>query len=443
MVGDPKQLPPCVIDQRCSKFGYGISWLKRTYDHQPGKVHLLDTQYRMDKAILAFPNRQFYRSQIRSGDNVIGREPYVSKTIQFVDTNGRGREEKNEFSWQNEYEAVVVKSLLNTDEDIIKLREYSPDTRIIIITPYRAQVALLTRQLKKTRGVEVATVDSFQGQEADIVILSTVRVKYPGFVDDSQRLNVALTRAKRVLRVVGDLSFFLSIGQANSTLKSLAKFYQQRSLTSEARVQSIAWTSPDWSRETQFKPTLTEKFYHSMKDMTEHDKNICFNTVLAIATPSVRLLVPRPSERKTPSWYISSLVGYSHHLCVVWIAKHDGSHGTIQAHFAGTKDQCNRFIQQHVHVPVGACIVKPDLSCIKEGSNDSTERSKINNLITAWPMTNPLQNAIMSSSISSLPQGNLVLDPHQREISIAQPPLLIESRSGTGKTNGKTQYVVA
>jgi len=383
----------------------------------------------MDKAILEFPNGCFYDKQIMSGDNVVGREPYVSNPIQLIDTKGRGREEKNQFSWKNEYEAVVVKSLLNTDEDIIKLREALPHTRVIVITPYRAQVCLLTEQLKKTRGVEVATVDSFQGQEGDIVIISTVRTKQPGFVDDPQRLNVALTRAKRVLRVVGDLTFFMGLGP-DSTLKSLAKFYQQRHLVKMARVQSIAWTSPDWESFNLWKPTMTAKYFHSMQNFSVHDKNVCFNIVLAISKPDIKRLALRPSERAHPSWYVSSLRGYSHRLCVVWIPKLRGQDLMIEAHFAGTKPQCNNFIQKHLTVPIGTCIVKQDLSGVLMEADDSSGSKGINNLITAWPLTNPLQNAIMSHSIDCLPQGNLVLDPHQQEISVAQPPLLIESRSG-------------
>jgi superfamily I DNA and/or RNA helicase len=82
--------------------GYGISWLKRVFDQFPHKVHLLDTQYRMDRAILDFPNKKFYNRRINSGDNVVGREPHVSTPIQFIDTKGRGREEKHQFSWKNE-----------------------------------------------------------------------------------------------------------------------------------------------------------------------------------------------------------------------------------------------------------------------------------------------------------------------------------------------------
>src|SRR5689334_7799222 len=100
------------------------------------------------------------------------------------------------------------------------LNEYD-SARIIVITPYRAQVKLLKESLAGIgHTIEVATVDSFQGQEGEIVIVSTVRTQRIGFVDSAQRLCVALTRAKRILRVVGDRHFFLSLGP-KSTLKNL------------------------------------------------------------------------------------------------------------------------------------------------------------------------------------------------------------------------------
>lgn len=185
VVGDPKQLPPTVIDQEVPSLGYGISWLSRTDSQMPKQIHLLNVQYRMDVRILEFPNKRFYSKRIMSGDNVFGREPYVAKPIMFIDARGRGREEKDQFSWKNDYEAVVIKSLLNSDEDIMTLRSASCNTRIIVIAPYRAQVRLLTEQLKKVKGVKVTTIDSVQGSEADIVILSTVRTRSPGFVDDA------------------------------------------------------------------------------------------------------------------------------------------------------------------------------------------------------------------------------------------------------------------
>jgi len=171
---------------------------------------------------------------------------------------------------------------------------------------------------------------------------------------------------------------------------------------------------------------MTSRFHHSIKEMSSHSKNVCFNTLLAVSKPDIKLLAPRPAERDHPSWYVTSLSGYHHHLAIVWIAKVRGADLIIEAHFAGTRDSCNHFIQKHANAPAGACVVRPDLSGVLLVTDDS-KKEITKDLITAWPLTNPLQNAIISSCIDSLPQGHLVLDPHQEEIAISSPPLLIES----------------
>ena len=211
----------------------------------------------------------------------------------------------------------------------------------------------------------------------------------------SQRLNVALTRAKRVLRVVGDYQFFASLKRASSTLKSLAKYYQVHKLTSVTNVKSIAWTSPNWSSRCHWIPTMTSKFHDCIKNWNSHDKNVCFNTLLALSKPNLELIIPRPSRRERPFWYMSSLRGYNHKICVVWIAKCRVSDLLIEAHFAGTRHNCNNFIQRHVKLPPGACIVSPDLSGVQKMDCNENEH-EISNIFLAWPLTNPLQNAIMS-----------------------------------------------
>ena len=213
VLGDPQQLPATVIDQQCEAAGYGVSWLKRIYDMHRSKVHLLNTQYRMDPLILEFPNREFYENRIQSGNNVVDRRDdfRIDAPLRFIDMKGRGMEQKYDSSWKNEGEATAIAHLLREDLDISRLcqyfRNHQKEPRILVITPYRGQVTVLRRRLDSV--VEVATVDSFQGQEADVVVVSTVRTKNLGFTDNGPRLNVALTRAKCILRVVGEKQFFL------------------------------------------------------------------------------------------------------------------------------------------------------------------------------------------------------------------------------------------
>jgi ATP-dependent RNA/DNA helicase IGHMBP2 len=183
VVGDPKQLPSTVIDPSVAAAGYGESWLGRIFKCSPDKVHLLNTQYRMDSQILAFPNREFYSNRIMSGRSVKGRSPFVEKPFLFIDTKKKGSEEQVDLSWQNVYEATLIKSMLATDPDIKTILAESENPRIIIITPYRAQAKLLKDVVKSLniQSLAVATTDSFQGQEGDVVIMSTVRTRKVGF----------------------------------------------------------------------------------------------------------------------------------------------------------------------------------------------------------------------------------------------------------------------
>lgn len=159
VVGDPMQLPATVIDIECKEKGYGVSWLEKIYRIQPDKVHLLNTQYRMHPQILEFPNRNFYQSRILSGDNVLIREPFVAKPFFVVDTCRRGSEEQDAFSWRNVYEGVVIQALLHRDDDIQRLLRDPRPTRVLVITPYAAQVKLLKETLICPHGctLEIAT----------------------------------------------------------------------------------------------------------------------------------------------------------------------------------------------------------------------------------------------------------------------------------------------
>lgn len=230
-----------------------------------------------------------------------------------------------------------------------------------------------------------------------------------------------------MLRIVGDLSFFQSL-KPGSTLKSVANFYQQRLLVNPANVRNIAWSSPNWSSQNLWIPTMTSRFHECLKNMPSDDQNVCFNTVLALAKPDIDLLIPRPPERDRVAWYVSSLKGYTHRLSIVWIPKCRGNDLLIEAHFAGTKHSCNTFIQKH-KLPTGACLVLPNLSGVRE-IDCIRENPGTSDLIISWPLTNPLQNAIRSHSMEDLPQGSIVLDHYQHEIAISAPPLLVESRSG-------------
>jgi hypothetical protein len=205
MAGDPHQLPAQVSDTG-KELGHGISLMERLMSIGY-KSTLLNVQRRMHPQIAQFPNNAFYDGKLET--EFTESEFYSIKPYEIIGINSA--EERKGTSYVNEIEAKVVVSLAN------KLKQTYSDT--IIISPYKGQIELLK---KLDPSLVIHTVDSFQGKEADAIILTTVRSgKSVGFWQDSRRLNVALTRAKHVLRIVGSVSTWK---QSNSIMTSLANY---------------------------------------------------------------------------------------------------------------------------------------------------------------------------------------------------------------------------
>ena len=431
VVGDPKQLPPTTIDRRCKQAGFGMSWMERIHCLYPSKVHLLDTQYRMHPQILKFPNQEFYGNRIKSGECVRSRLPEISRPVGFVDTSNRSCEERENFSTKNVQEASLIRALLRQDNDIQTLLRELSESKVVVITPYAAQEKLLKSELKKVKGLRnwsVSTVDSYQGQEADIVIISTVRTERIGFVDDLQRLNVALTRAKRLVRIVGNKKLFDKLGRF-STLKKLVSYLCHQKYTIDVNVKNISF--PDWRKPSLWRPTITQRFHNSLKLMVYKKQAVTMTTLQAVITPNLRALHQRPSNGY---WQVSSLRGHSD-CSIVWVAKHDT---TIEAHLAGARQDCLSFVQKNISsLPMGSCRVKPDMS----GARDQAQGAS--SVTSSWDLNNFLQRPIENGTINELPEGSFHLDPEQQAIVSSRPPLLLESRSGTGKTNVLFQHAIS
>lgn len=211
LAGDDQQLPATVFSDLCVHNGYKESLFTRLLRLQyPHK--LLNIQYRMHPEISAWPNQKFYDSNIQDGENVTSvlyQKSWHSSLhpVMFLDVDA-GDEGSTEFgSKYNDHEREVVQKLIGLIRNkICKKDEVAPS--IGVISTYKAQATNLQCLSTKYPDVKVSTVDGFQGQECDIIIVTTVRSNVDGkvgFLSDYRRLNVALTRAKFCVIVVGNM----------------------------------------------------------------------------------------------------------------------------------------------------------------------------------------------------------------------------------------------
>ncbi|KAI4357269.1 hypothetical protein L6164_001230 [Bauhinia variegata] len=218
LVGDDRQLPATVESNVSSDAGFGRSLFERlsTLGHSK---HLLNIQYRMHPSISSFPNSYFYFNEIHDASNV-KRKNYAKQylpgpmfgTYSFLNVIG-GREEFDNIgrSRKNMVEVAVVDKIL---KNLHKVWHGSNEKLSIgIISPYAAQLVAIQEKIghkyDRLNGfdVNVKTIDGFQGGEQDIIILSTVRTNYHSsleFISSPQRTNVALTRARYCLWILGD-----------------------------------------------------------------------------------------------------------------------------------------------------------------------------------------------------------------------------------------------
>jgi ATP-dependent RNA/DNA helicase IGHMBP2 len=217
LAGDPCQLPPTVIDQAAADGGLQRTLFERLSERQGERfTRFLSVQYRMHPALMEFPSARSYAGRLIAapglGDNTLENlgvrvDPLRPGPLVFLDTAGKGfLEERSEADpstknpGQGERVAIEVERLLARGV---------PAEAIGLITPYDAQVRWLRERLaiQCQQGLEIASVDAFQGREKEAIVVDLVRCNDEGelgFLRDVRRMNVALTRAKRFLLVVGD-----------------------------------------------------------------------------------------------------------------------------------------------------------------------------------------------------------------------------------------------
>ncbi|HEY2839180.1 MAG TPA: AAA domain-containing protein [Pirellulales bacterium] len=215
LAGDHLQLPPTVLSIEAARQGYDRSLFERLAEMDGGVLlRRLDVQYRMHAAIMGFSSQEFYDAELAAHPSVeshllsgllgVASAASTDSPLEFVDTAGAGFDESLEPDGQsrlNRREAELVVSKLNA-----LLAAGVQASQIGVITPYAAQARLLREKLPDGE-LEIDTVDGFQGREKEAIVISLVRSNDEGeigFLSDLRRTNVAMTRARRKLLMIGD-----------------------------------------------------------------------------------------------------------------------------------------------------------------------------------------------------------------------------------------------
>ncbi len=227
MAGDHCQLPPTVKSMEAGKQGLSKTLFEQSIAKQEHKgsevATMLEVQYRMHTQIMEFSNQQFYKGRLQAAPEVANHRLHTDQTLpilhqpfEWIDTAGCGfaeQQDQESASLYNPEEAqLLLKYLTNLYEN---LQQQLPPEQVAkltigIISPYKAQVRLLNELLLDTafaQLTEANTVDGFQGQERNIICISLVRSNENGeigFLKDTRRMNVAMTRAKQKLVMIGD-----------------------------------------------------------------------------------------------------------------------------------------------------------------------------------------------------------------------------------------------
>lgn len=257
LAGDHRQLPPTIVSQKARPLQKTL--FEELIKKYPQKSTILNVQYRMNPSLMEFPNHEFYNGEIKAAEslNKISIKDIVSKVdideiieknenaqfkeverdlldpqIPFIFLNTSKINErfeqriKDSTSIQNPLEADIISIIVN-----IFLKSGFSSEDMGIISPYDDQRNLISSLTK----VEVKTVDGYQGREKDIMIISTVRSnpkREIGFLSDMRRLNVALTRARRKIIMIGDIDTLKS----NETYHRLIKDSKKRGFLKDLKL---------------------------------------------------------------------------------------------------------------------------------------------------------------------------------------------------------------
>lgn len=214
--GDHHQLPPTIKSREAAIAGLSTTLFEQCIERQPATATMLEVQYRMHEDIMAFPSSYFYEDKLIAHESVrhatlgTGISP-----VEFIDTAGCGYAEEQDPETLSRYNVEEAAFVVRYIDRLAQEIDLVGNPRTLgVITPYRAQVERLTAGIESLEWHEalksyitIDTVDAFQGQERDIIVLSFVRSNDKGevgFLADIRRTNVAMTRAKKKLIMIGD-----------------------------------------------------------------------------------------------------------------------------------------------------------------------------------------------------------------------------------------------
>lgn len=216
LAGDHRQLPPTVLSPEAAQQGFGVSLFERLMTLYGKQVaRRLTVQYRMNARIMDFSSGEFYEGELEADpsvrDHVLSGLPGVAAgrltdtPVEFIDTAGAGFDEEAEPDGESRLNPREAELVCRQVKALLQCGVAARD--IAVITPYAAQVRAIRGRLADVAGLEIDSVDGFQGREKEAVVISLVRSNPRGeigFLGDVRRMNVALTRARRKLLVIGD-----------------------------------------------------------------------------------------------------------------------------------------------------------------------------------------------------------------------------------------------
>ncbi|HLZ88816.1 MAG TPA: DEAD/DEAH box helicase family protein, partial [Puia sp.] len=233
LAGDHCQLPPTIKSEEAARgpqgaggagvaagtriAGLGVTLLEKLVGRYPEAVVLLEEQYRMHTSIMGYSSELFYQQRLQAHPTVAGHTLFEGDTpLAFIDTAGCGYDESPEGTGLTNPEeaAFLVRHATQLVKELATRYSAADFPTLAVISPYRSQVQLLQDLVRQTEGLKayldkiaVNTIDSFQGQERDIVYIGMTRSNPDnriGFLSEIRRMNVAMTRARKKLVVIGD-----------------------------------------------------------------------------------------------------------------------------------------------------------------------------------------------------------------------------------------------